>query len=83
MMDAEELLLVKRQIAGILDHPSVYMGGPSAQSMKKAEQIISCLESGHRLHSTKCAHGTWRSYREHGTFCPTCGTDLHISHETT
>lgn len=76
-MDGEERLLVQRRIAGILDRPSVYMGGPSANSMRKAGLILMSLENSHRLHSTKCGHSTWENYRTHGTCCPTCGTDLH------
>jgi hypothetical protein len=34
-------------IAGILDHPSCYMGGPSRLSLRKAERIVDYLrESG-------------------------------------
>ena len=32
-------------IASILDHPSVYMGGPSKQSLKKARKILDYLAS--------------------------------------
>lgn len=31
-------------IASVIDHPSVYMGGPSRNSMRKAEQIIKNLK---------------------------------------
>jgi hypothetical protein len=31
-------------IASTLDYPSVYMGGPSKQSIQKAERIIAALE---------------------------------------
>jgi len=41
---ASELIL---GIAGILDHPSCYMGGPSRLSLRKAERIVDYLrESG-------------------------------------
>jgi len=30
-------------VASILDHPSIYMGGPSRQSKQKAERIRSAL----------------------------------------
>lgn len=33
-----------RTIASILDHPSVFMGGPSQQNMKKARAAIAALE---------------------------------------
>jgi hypothetical protein len=32
-------------IAACLDHPSVYMGGPSAASVRKAERIVDTLEA--------------------------------------
>lgn len=76
-MDAAERLLVQRQIASILDGPSLYMGGPSRQNMQKAEKIIEALERGERLVSTTCDHDGWMTYRMHGTYCPDCGTDLH------
>lgn len=72
-MDGDERLLVQRQIAGIIDYPSVYIGGPSNGAMRKADKILMVLENGHRLHGTKCGHATWQSYRQHGTHCPTCG----------
>ena len=72
-MDGDERLIVQRRIASILDHPSVYMGGPSQASMRKADEIIMSLENSHRLHATKCGHATWESYKQHGTHCPTCG----------
>ena len=31
-------------IASILDHPSLYMGGPSHQSLRKAKRIVAYLE---------------------------------------
>lgn len=33
-----------RMIASTIDHPSVYMGGPSHNSMRKAERIIKNLK---------------------------------------
>ena len=33
-----------RMIASTIDHPSVYMGGPSNNSMRKAERIIKNLK---------------------------------------
>jgi hypothetical protein len=35
---------LQREIASILDHPSVYMGGPSARNMALAERIMRHLE---------------------------------------
>ena len=36
--------IIIRMIASIMDYPSVYMGGPSRQSMQKAEKIINILK---------------------------------------
>lgn len=35
--------LVRQRIASIIDHPSVYMGGPSRQSVLKAIKIVQAL----------------------------------------
>lgn len=35
----------QRAIASILDYPSVYMGGPSQQSMRRALQVIEYLKN--------------------------------------
>ena len=75
-MDETEKLLVQRQIASIIDSPSVYMGGPSHNAMKKAERIIKVLEAGKRLKSTECDHSAWKDFKQHGTRCPKCGTIL-------
>ena len=72
----QERLIVQRGIASILDHPSLYMGGPSRQSMLKAEAIIKLLEKEKRLVSTTCEHGGWTDYKTHGICCPDCGTLL-------
>ena len=77
-----ERLLVQRQIAGILDHPSVYVGGPSRQSMEKAGRVIAMLERSERIVSTTCEHAGWTTYRQHGTYCPDCGSDLHKTSES-
>lgn len=36
--------LAARAIATSLDHPSVYMGGPSKQSLQKAQRIVEFLD---------------------------------------
>jgi hypothetical protein len=36
--------LIQIRMAGIMDFPSVYMGGPSRGNMKKAEKIIDFLK---------------------------------------
>jgi hypothetical protein len=43
-VDDKELFL--RVVGSILDHPSVYMGGASQQSRRKAERIWDELHSG-------------------------------------
>jgi len=40
--DAAKYIL-RQRIASIIDHPSVYMGGPSRQSLLKAIKIIEAL----------------------------------------
>ncbi len=35
---------VVANIAAILDYPSVYMGGPSQQSLRKAQRIVDYLQ---------------------------------------
>jgi hypothetical protein len=81
MGDAERLL-VQRQIASLIDSPSVYMGGPSPRAMKIAGRIIDELESSFRLRGTRCGHGSWENYHQHGTYCPTCGMDLHKTEQS-
>jgi hypothetical protein len=41
--DKREIL--KREIASMLDHPSVFMGGPSQQNQRRADRIIQHLEN--------------------------------------
>lgn len=36
-------IAVLREIAAMLDHPSVYMGGPSQRNMRRAEQIYAAV----------------------------------------
>jgi len=43
-MDDAAKYILRQRIASILDHPSVYMGGPSHQSVQKAIIIIRELE---------------------------------------
>jgi len=79
-MDETEHLLVQRIIGSIIDHPNVYMGGPTRYSMRKAEAIIQALEIGKRLVSTTCDHRAWVRSTTHvekrGTYCPDCDTLL-------
>ncbi len=36
-------VVMLRTIAAILDHPSVYMGGPSQRNMRRAEEIYAAV----------------------------------------
>ena len=72
MMLTEERNLVIAQIAGLLDFPSVFMGGPSRPNLRKAKDIVDMLERSQRLVSTTCDHSDYGSYREHGIYCPRC-----------
>jgi hypothetical protein len=42
-------LALRQTIAGILDHPSVYMGGPSQQNLRRADRVIAALRADTRL----------------------------------
>lgn len=42
-------LALRQTIAGILDKPSVYMGGPSRQNLKRADEIIAAIRGDSRL----------------------------------
>lgn len=44
---------VKKTIASILDHPSIYMGGPSAGNLRRAERIVQYLEDEKLLKGVK------------------------------
>ena len=74
--------LVTRHIANILDHPSVYMGGPSANSLRKAERIVKYLEDSKRLKDSECTHEGYVNYKLHGTYCPICGQNFKKEEET-
>jgi hypothetical protein len=76
MMDEDERALVIAQIAGSLDFPSVYMGGPSIPNLRKAKDIVDMLERSQRLVATTCDHSDYGSYREHGIYCPRCGLQI-------
>ena len=36
-------MVMLRTIASMLDHPSVYMGGPSQRNMRRAEEILAAV----------------------------------------
>lgn len=42
-MDYADKYLMQCSIASTLDRPSVYMGGPSAMSMRKAKYIVDMI----------------------------------------
>lgn len=42
-MDDAEKYLLRQQIASALDYPSVYMGGPSQGSVRRAVKIVEHL----------------------------------------
>ena len=75
-MLTEERDLVIAQIAGSLDFPNVFMGGPSRPSLRKAKDIVDMLEHSRRLVATTCDHSDYGSYREHGIYCPRCGLQI-------
>lgn len=71
----EEREYVRRVIAVILDHPSVYMGGPSQGNLRRAGQVIDELERSGRLVPTTCTHDEYDG-GAHGIACPTCGMHM-------
>ena len=71
-MNETERDLIINHIAGQLDMPSLYMGGPSQQSKRRAERIVEWLEYSHRLVPTACDHSDYVSYHENGIYCPRC-----------
>lgn len=36
-------VVMLRTIAAVLDHPNVYMGGPSQRNMRRAEEILAAV----------------------------------------
>ena len=75
-MNEDERALIIAQIAGSLDYPSVFMGGPSIPNLRKAKDIVDMLERSQRLVATTCDHSDYGSYREHGIYCPRCGLTI-------
>ena len=75
-MNEDERALVIAQIAGSLDYPSVFMGGPSIPNLRKAKDIVDMLERSQRLVATTCDHSDYGSYREHGIYCRRCGLKI-------
>lgn len=58
-MDDAAKYLLRQRIASILDFPSIYMGGPSQQSVRKAIKIIEALEDQPTLDEIEQVK-TWR-----------------------
>jgi hypothetical protein len=44
MLEHDEAVL-QRTIAAVLDHPSVFMGGPSVTNMRKADHLIRAIRN--------------------------------------
>lgn len=80
LMMPDERAYVRARIASILDYPSVYMGGPSANSLRRADDIINELERQCRIVTTTCDHERYEGYKVHGIACPDCG--WHIGNES-
>lgn len=74
MLD-EEWEYTKRMIACILDSPSVFMCGPSQNSLRRAGLIMDALEHSGRLVPTTCTHDAWDE-KTNGIACPTCGMHM-------
>lgn len=75
-MVVEDRDIVIRFIGAMIDHPSVFMGGPSRRSLRLATQIVEYLENSKRLVTTQCTHEQWIDFKQHGNYCPGCGTDI-------
>lgn len=71
-MLTEEREYVRRVIARMLDCPSVYMGGPSQNNLRRAGRIMDELERQGRLVTTRCTHDEYDAAM-HGIACPACG----------
>jgi hypothetical protein len=52
-MDDAEKYILRQQIASILDHPSVYMGGPSPNSVRRAVGIVELLLREYTIEPTE------------------------------
>lgn len=63
-MDEAQKYVMRQHIAGVLDHPSVYMGGPSPQSLRKAIRIVEHLLQEYEINPKDDADAervrTWR-----------------------
>ena len=75
MLDDADKYVLRQRIASRLDHPSVYMGGPSPTSLRKAGHILDALDRAGRLVPTTCTHDEWDE-SHHGIACPACGMHM-------
>jgi hypothetical protein len=50
-LDDADLYVLRQRIASRLDHPSIYMGGPSSNSVRKAIDIIRMLQDDYGIQS--------------------------------
>lgn len=48
-MDDADKYLLRQTIASMIDHPSVYMGGPSRSSTQKAIKIVEEILNGYSI----------------------------------
>lgn len=75
----EEREYVRRTIASMLDYPSVYIGGPSQNNLRRAGRIMDELERQGRFVPTTCTHDAWDE-AINGIACPNCG--MHMTKTT-
>lgn len=66
-MDGADKYLLRQAIAASLDYPSVYMGGPSPHSVRKAVRIVEMLMDEYEIAPRERAKAdaervkTWRT----------------------
>ena len=60
-MDDAEKYLLRQAVASAIDHPSVYMGGPSASAVRKAISIVNHIT---RMYSISTADDELRADAE-------------------
>ncbi len=81
LIEETERALVVSLIASMLDFPSIYMGGPSKNALRKAGKVVDMLERSKRLHATECDHSSWKSYHENGEYCPACSSHIELKED--
>lgn len=70
-------------IASMLDHPSVYMGGPSQNSLRKAKKIVDYLIESKRWIDSQCTHESYQNFKTNGHYCPNCNQKIYESNDQT